>query len=96
MARQKAEPNVAQTPGRITASAVDVIEAYKKIFSTAEGGIVLADLMRHFGFTMNSTYVDGSPNGIYLNEGARRVLIHIGRRLDTDPASVEATENTEM
>lgn len=78
----------------IVAGPGDVALAYKVVFSTGEGRIVLADLMRHFGFTLSSTF-DENHAKMALNEGTRTVLIHIGRRLETDPASVEATQKTE-
>lgn len=89
--------NVAAAPaGPVVAGAVDVVLAYKKVFSTQEGAIVIADLMRHFGYTMNSTFDPAAPHTQPFKEGQRVVLIHIGRRIDADPASLEATEKTEL
>lgn len=80
----------------IVAGAMDVVLAYHTVFGSQEGKIVLADLMRHFGYTLQSTMpADGNLNVMARNEGSRVVLIHIGRRLETDPASVEATQKTE-
>ena len=61
-------------------------EAYKSVFGTPEGQIILADLMRRFGFTRHSTFLDGEPtvNAMLIREGQRSVLIHIGVQMDLD------------
>lgn len=79
----------------IQVGAGELILAYKRVFGSQDGRIVLADLMRHFGFTMQSTFSENHAT-MARNEGSRGVLIHIGRRLEADPASVEATEKTEI
>lgn len=73
----------------------DVVLAYQSALSTQEGQIVLADLMRRFGFTTWSTFVEGDPNKTSWQEGQRSVLVHIGRMLEADPAEAEEHEDAE-
>lgn len=95
MAKKLKEDRAALTPAII--SPADVVIAYKQAFAAQEGQIVLADLMRRFGHSRYSTFTKaGGTEQMLLNEGARRVLIHIGIQLDLDPAEVEANEKVEM
>ena len=64
----------------------EVCMAYKQALATPEGHIVVADLMRRFGFSRITTYVPNEPERTILNEGQRTVLVHIGRMLDADPS----------
>lgn len=68
-------------------SKADIIMAYKDVFSTQEGQIVLGDLLRHFGFTDKTTFVENDPAGRLqaAGEGQRSVIIHIGRRMEENP-----------
>lgn len=77
---------------------VDVILAYRNVFHSQEGQIVLADLMRYFSWNMGPMLDLARPDALVLahRDGQRTVLTHIGRRLEIDPASVEATEETEQ
>ncbi len=78
-------------------SPADVAIAYKQVFSTQVGQIVLADLMRLFGFNRHSIYQKGGgTEQMLLNEGGRKVLVHIGIQIDLDPAALEDTQRTEV
>lgn len=79
----------AEAAGPLSVSKVDVCVAYKTVFGSVEGQIVLADLMRRFSFTRTSTFVPGDTYSTVHNEGCRTVLIHIGRMLDADPAEMQ-------
>ena len=92
MAGRKSKP----TAENRVVGKIEVAEAYRDVFSTPEGQIVLADLMRHFGYNTTTTFVAGDQYQSARNEGSRIVLVHIGRRIDTDIASLEATEQTEQ
>ncbi len=77
-------------------SPVDTCIAYKVVAATQEGQIMIADLMRRFGFARHTTHVPGDPERGTINEGSRLVLIHIGRQIDADPASFEDQNKVEM
>lgn len=51
-------------------------ESYRQAFGTDSGKQVLKDLQMRC-FKNSSTYVPGDPNGININEGSRRILLHI-------------------
>ncbi len=87
---------VATTIDLTNVSPVDTCIAYKVVAATQEGQIVIADLMRRFGFSRNTTYVPGDPDMTVWREGQRTVIIHIGRMIDADPASFEDQEQVEM
>lgn len=70
-------------------SPYDVAVAYKQVFATQEGQIVMADLLRYFGYTRNSTF-DPNPGAMAYKEGQRAVLIHVGRQLDLNLAELDA------
>lgn len=57
--------------------------AYVETFSSPAGQIVMADLIRCFGFTTRSTF-GRTPYETYANEGSRAVLLHIDNRLYAD------------
>lgn len=81
------KPAEAEAPLHV--SQVDVCVAYKEIFGTRAGQVVLADLMRRFSFTRISTLVPGDIHTTIHHEGSRTVLVHIGRMLDADPAEMQ-------
>ncbi len=87
---------VATTIDLTDVSPVDTCIAYKVVAATQEGQIVIADLMRRFGFSRYTTFVPGDPDRSTLNEGQRTVVIHIGRQIDADPASFEDQNEVEM
>ena len=92
----KKEIPVATTIDLTNVSPVDTCIAYKVMAATQEGQIVIADLMRRFGFSRFTTFVHGDPDKSTLNEGQRTVVIHIGRMIDADPAAFEDQEIVEM
>ena len=92
----KKEVPVATTIDLTNVSPVDTCIAYKVVAATSEGQIVIADLMRRFGFSRFSTYVPGEPELSRMNEGSRLVIVHIGRQIDADPASFEDQETVEL
>lgn len=75
---------------------VDTCIAYKVVAATQEGQIMIADLMRRFGFARHTTLVPGDPETTAFHEGGRVVIIHIGRQIDADPASFEDQNEVEM
>ena len=83
--RRQLAPRVV-TPG-------DVARAYQEFGGSEAGQIVLADLVRRFGYTRSSTLVEGKPDVTARNEGQRTVLQWIGYMQDVDPAEYERTHN---
>lgn len=74
-----------------TVSAVDLHRAYRDVLTSEAGQIVLADLIRHFGYTTRST-VGSTPEATYFNEGRRSVLIYVDRVANTDPRDADTEE----
>lgn len=58
-------------------------EAYRRMFSTADGKIILKDL-GYYCFENDSTF-DKDERISSFNEGRRSVILFIRRMLDTDP-----------
>ena len=75
----------------LTVSAVDLHHAYKEVLTSQAGQIVLADLIRHFGYTHRST-IGRDTHETYFNEGRRSVLLYIDRALNTDPRDHDIEE----
>ena len=75
----------------LSVSMGDICIAYKQVFSTPEGQIVIADLLHRFGFTRHSMFTPGTtrPEDVLFREGQRDVVRHIGVNLDSDPAGFE-------
>ena len=82
-------------------SADEVLAAYKQVFSTPEGQIVLADLLKHFSYSRESTLKFPNPlskqvpdpeGGIYYREGQRTVVMHIGIMMDGERPKEEAKQ----
>lgn len=69
---------------KLKVSAGDLHHAYREVFGTQAGQIVMADLVRCFGFT-ERTLIGPDPHTTYANEGRRSVLLHVQRRLTEDP-----------
>jgi len=59
--------------------------AYRRLFETDDGKLVLRHLMK-VGFVTRSTFVAGDPHRTALNEGARRLVLSIIRaaRINVD------------
>ncbi len=61
--------------------------AYKRLFKTDDGKIVLNDLEKFCGFLNTSTNVEWNPYQTFFAEGRRRVFLRIIgmlRRIDND------------
>ncbi len=86
---------VATTIDLTDVSPVDTCIAYKVVAATQEGQIMIADLMRRFGFSRCTTLVPGDSEMTAFQEGHRVVIIHIGRQIDADPASFEDQNEVE-
>lgn len=76
-------------------SKADVANAYQTAFATPEGQIVLADLMRRFGYTRGSTLHENAHT-MAFREGTRYVLVHMGKMMDADPSELAEYEQTEL
>lgn len=63
-------------------------QAYKKIFESEEGRVVLADLYKFCGVE-NPTYVEGDSHGTAYREGMRRVALRIKGILKQDDEQIE-------
>lgn len=60
-----------------------VTSAYKSVFESPEGEVVLAHLCKNC-HVFDPTFVQGDPNQTFLNEGGRRVVLSILKMLNTD------------
>lgn len=58
----------------------EAVEAYAQVFATEAGKTVLRDLEMRFGFLTGSMY-QGDVHAMCVNEGSRKVLVHIGNML---------------
>lgn len=58
-------------------------EAYRRMFDTADGKMILKDLA-YYCYENDSTY-DINPQTMAFNEGRRSVILKIRQVLDTDP-----------
>lgn len=68
-----------------TRKAKRVNTAYKKVFSSEHGQIVLEDLMLSAGIISGSSYVPGDPHQTSFNEGRREVVNRIIESINIDP-----------
>lgn len=71
-----------------TVSPHDVMIAYKQMAATPDGEVVLADLVRKFGYARNSTFNPGDPYSTVMCEGQRSVVVHIGRQVEGELSDV--------
>ena len=55
--------------------AIDIVRAYKNVFESADGKIVLYDLMQSCSY-LKPTYIQGIQS-IQINEGRRSVILDI-------------------
>ncbi len=81
----------------------DLINAYKQVFSSVEGQIVLADLLINFGHNIHSTWTPASgthlgtrPEDAPFYEGQRSVILHIGRKVDARPGRADDQGKVEL
>ena len=69
----------------------DLVRAYKNVFSTEEGKLVLHDLMKTFHILQST--MDANPNEVAYKEGERSVVLRILRTINTDPNELEKILN---
>ena len=76
----------------------DTVMAYQDVFTSPAGQIVLADLMRRFSFTRQSTFQPGISRDIdtVFYEGQRSVLVKVGYMLDVDPVDYAAARDASI
>ena len=55
----------------------ELAQAYKRLFQTDDGKIVLEDLEKFCGFLKTSTNVEWNPYYVMFAEGKRRVYLRI-------------------
>lgn len=60
-----------------------VVRAYREVFNSEAGKIVLEDMMKSF-YTLSSTF-DPNPHEMAYREGERSVVIRILKTINTDP-----------
>ena len=58
-------------------------EAFRRVFDTPDGKIVLRQIMKD-GFVFRTTFVKGDPHETALNEGSRRLALSIVRFFERD------------
>ena len=66
--------------------AARVNTAYKRVFSSEEGELVLHDLMVSAGIIANLSYVQGDSHQTSFNEGRREIVNRIIESINIDPA----------
>ena len=59
--------------------------AYKRVFSSEDGKVVLEDLMLSAGIISGSSYVPGDPHQTSFNEGRREIVNRIIESINIDP-----------
>lgn len=65
----------------------DLIIAYKELFDTPQGKVVLKDLLG-IGRINQPSYVMQDPHATAFNEGSRRVVLYILEKLNADPEAI--------
>lgn len=69
---------------------VELSSAYKQVAASPEGSIVIADLVKRFGYSRQTT-LDADPLRMAWKEGGRAVLVHVGRMVDMDTSKMVDT-----
>lgn len=69
---------------KILSKQIDLLNSYKKLFSTDDGIKVLSDLMKK-SCILASTHVPGDPYSSANNEGKREMILYILQVLETEP-----------
>ena len=59
----------------------ELMQAYKRLFQTDDGKMILEDLERFCGFLKTSTNVQWNPYQTMFSEGKRRVFLRIDSML---------------
>ena len=67
-------------------------DAYKRLFSTPDGKIVLRDMKEHF-FVKKTPFVPGDPQGSGFNMGLQMAFLHIVNRQKKDIEKVLQEED---
>lgn len=78
------------TPEDIAAKNAALQRAYHIAFSTPDGQIVLRDLMAASGFRVPLADADGTPTGLAIAEGKRRLFLRIISLLELPPEQLQA------
>ncbi len=101
--RRRAKPPLAKAEGIVVESRQDLINAYKQVFSTVEGQIVLADLVIRFAYNTRPMYTPSTgfsegtrPNDVIFTEGQRSVILHIGAQCDARPDNADDQGKVEL
>lgn len=63
----------------------EVAAAYKEVFASPAGQVVMAHLVAKFGFINKTTFVPGDPMHSAIYEGQRSVMVYIGQQLSFTP-----------
>jgi hypothetical protein len=69
----------------------DLVRAYKTVFSTDEGKLVLNDLMKTFHILQST--MDANPHEVSYKEGERSVVLRILRTINIDANELEKILN---
>lgn len=75
----------------IEVSKARLIMAYKNWAMSEEGQIILADIVRHFGYPRGPMFdiTKPCPYTVTFRDGQRSVAAYIGKMIDADPYAVE-------
>lgn len=65
----------------------NTLKAYKRVFSTEDGILVMNDLIE-VGGVLKSSHVPNDPYGTAYNEGWRSLTLHLLNRLSINPNDV--------
>ena len=65
----------------------DLVKAYRKLFASPEGQLVLGDLMKE-GYMLKPTHDPKSLEAGHKNEGKRELVLHVLHKLQTDPVKL--------
>jgi hypothetical protein len=65
----------------------NTFQAYKNVFNTPDGEIVLKDMMFHFGVLRDN--FTGDVNLLLVREGERRVILSILEKLSVDVEGIK-------
>ena len=70
----------------------EVAAAYKELFASPAGQIVMTHLVAKFGFINKTTFVPGDPMHSAIYEGQRSVMVYIGQQLAWSPDNEQDQE----
>ena len=75
------------TPEKQLEKSLENVQAYKRLFSTDDGILVMQDLMIRSGF-LHSGHVPGDPYSSANNEGKRELFIYIMNKVQASPEDI--------